>query len=368
MSIPERHLRVLVVDDDPDDHLLTEGTLREAKRARFVVTHVYSAAEARPRMLSGEFDICLLDYMLGSEDGVNLFQSLAAEGYATPTILLSGHDDEELAERVLHAGLADYLEKGRIDAPLLERAILYALERNADRQEIVALNHSLEQRVRERTSELESFCYSVSHDLRAPLRAINATSAILLEDYGALLPSSAREEIDRQAEASARLGRLIDDLLQFVRLGQTTVKPVAFDISALAHSVAEDLRLSVSIQEGLQANGDPSLVRMLLVNLFDNAAKFCGGNEPCIEFGRDARAFFVRDHGIGFDPKYAHKLFEPFERLHREGDYPGTGIGLANVKRVVERHGGKVWGEGRLGDGATFWFSLSELSPVGDRS
>lgn len=365
MRRPDRPLRVLIVDDDPDDHILTAATLKDAHRAKFIVDHARSADEARVKMREGGFDVCLLDYALGATDGVQLFQEEAARGYAIPTILLSGHDDDEIADLVLDAGLADYLEKRSLEAASLERAILYALERDAGRREIVALNQSLEVRVRDRTHELESFCYSVSHDLRAPLRAINATSAILKEDYGNLLPKEALAELERQAEASSRLGNLIDDLLQFVRLGQTEAARHPFDLSALARAVVQELRMEdVEIRPGMMATGDATLVRLLLQNLLDNAAKFCGGKRPCIEVGRNDEAFFVRDHGIGFDPKHAHRLFRPFERLHREGAYPGTGIGLANVRRIVERHGGRVWAESAPGEGATFFFTLgNETGP-----
>lgn len=358
MNRPDHTLRVLIVDDDAEDHILTEDNLREARRARFTVDHAYSAGEARDKMLHGRYDVCLLDYALGATDGVNLFREVTSAGYITPTILLSGHDDDGVADQVLEAGLADYLEKASVNASSLERSIRYALERDAARREIVALNHRLEERVRERTHELESFCYSVSHDLRAPLRAINATSAILMEDFGSQLPTDAVDELERQAEASARLGRLIDDLLQFVRLGQTEAHRVEFDLSALARSVANELRLEVIVADGMTAYGDASLIRLMVMNLIDNAAKFCGEKAPCIEMGQQGDVFYVRDQGIGFDPKYSEKLFQPFERLHREGDYPGTGIGLANVKRIVERHGGQVWAESRPYEGATFFFTL----------
>ena len=358
MKRPDHPLRVLIVDDDPDDQILTEAMLKESTRTRFVVEHARTADEARSRMRAGGLDVCLLDYALGAADGVQIFREMATEGFATPTILLSGHDSEDVEDQVLDAGLADYLEKRSLDGPTLERAILYALERDAARRQIVDLNRSLEVRVRERTHELESFCYSVSHDLRAPLRSINATSAILREDYGAELPAPALAELDRQAEASARLGRLIDDLLQFVRLGQTEVVRSPLDMTALARSVSEELRIAVEVQPGMRGMGDATLVRLLVMNLLDNAAKFCGGKAPCVSMGQNGDVYHVEDHGIGFDPKYAPKLFKPFERLHREGDFPGTGIGLANVKRVVERHGGTVWAEGRPGDGATFSFTL----------
>lgn len=129
-------------------------------------------------------------------------------------------------------------------------------------------------------------------------------------------------------------------------------------MTALAQEVADELRIDVAIQEGMRAFGDPSLVRLLVMNLLDNAAKFCSGQAPCVEMGHVGETFFVRDHGIGFESKYAHKLFRPFERLHRDGQFPGTGIGLANVRRIVDRHGGRVWAEGEPDQGATFSFTL----------
>ncbi len=358
MTRPDRALRILIVDDDPDDRFLTEATLREARRAEFIAEHATSALQGKAKMLAGRFDVCLLDYQLGAIDGVQLFREASEEGYATPTILLSGQDDGDIADLVLQTGLADYLEKRSLDAAILERTILYALERNAARREIIELNRSLEARVQERTYELESFCYSVSHDLRAPLRAINATSAILKEDFGASLPVEAVQELDRQAEASGRLGTLIDDLLQFVRLGQTEARRSPFDMTLVARAVSDELHIDATIQEGMMAVGDAGLVRLLVMNLLDNSAKFCGGKSPCVEMTQVGEIFSVRDQGIGFDPKYASKLFRPFERLHPENNFPGTGIGLANVKRIVDRHGGRVWAESEPGRGATFSFTL----------
>ena len=358
MKIPERTLKVLIVDDDLDDHVLTEGYLRDARRSRFVVDHASNVRDAREKMRSGQFDVCLLDYALGAIDGVQLYKEASAAGFTTPTILLSGHDDADIADFVLESGFADYIEKRTLDAATLERAILYALERDASRKEIVELNRSLEDRVRERTYELESFCYSVSHDLRAPLRAINATSAILKEDFGADLPDAALQELERQEQASARLGNLIDDLLRFVRLGQTEPQRKRIDLSALSRSIAEELRIDASVERGLTVDGDETLVRLLMQNLLDNAAKFCGKKKACVEVGQQGKAIYVKDQGIGFDPSHAHRLFRPFERLHREGEFPGTGIGLANVKRIAEKHGGKVWAESAPGEGATFFFTL----------
>lgn len=236
------------------------------------------------------------------------------------------------------------------------------------------LHEELEQRVEERTQELrhmltemEGFTYTVSHDLRTPLRSIMATSRILLEDFGEAVPPEAADQLERQARAAKKLGDLIDDLLRLSRLGRQEMRKTDVDLSALAAEVVAELgerkdhNVSFEIQPGMHAYGDADLLKLLLSNLLGNAVKFSprGGT---VRFGVEERGgrpvFFVRDEGIGFDPKYSHKLFQPFERLHRDEDFPGTGIGLANVSRVVARHGGTVGAEGQIGQGATFYFSL----------
>lgn len=239
----------------------------------------------------------------------------------------------------------------------------------------------LERRVEERTAdllaavrELEGFTYSVSHDLRAPLRAIVATSSMLIEDASEHLSESDRSLLERQASNARRLGVLIDDLLQMSRIARSQMRWQEVDLSSLADEVLTELRdrpwpqnVTVEIEPCLSGIGDARLLRFVLQNLLENAYKFSpdGGT---IRFGREGQAFFVSDEGIGFDMQYASKLFLPFERLVLERDYPGTGIGLANVQRIIQRHHGSVWAQSELGHGATFYFTLgdsttSETSP-----
>jgi PAS domain S-box-containing protein len=227
----------------------------------------------------------------------------------------------------------------------------------------------LEQRVKQRTLELEAanremegFTFSVSHDLRGPLRAIMSTSMILKEDYGDKLPDDAKDQLERQARAARKMGDLIDDLLKLSRLGRQEISRKDLDLSALAAELVDELRApaEILIQPGLHALADAKLMKLALQNLLDNAIKFSSNTgKAAIEFGqREDGAFFVRDNGIGFDTQYSDRLFLPFERLVLDRDYPGTGIGLANVKRIIDRHGGRVWAESELGHGATFYFTI----------
>lgn len=226
----------------------------------------------------------------------------------------------------------------------------------------------LERRVAQRTSdleaavrELEGFTYSVSHDLRGPLRAISAASMILREDFGSLLPPEAQQLLLRQSDAAKRMGALIDDLLKLSRLGRQELHPEAFDLSAMATEIAHELRCigRMDIEEGMEGFGDPRLVRFVLLNLIENAVKFSPPDGVVRVHGVDG-AFAVSDDGIGFEMEYAPKIFRPFERLVREEEYPGTGIGLANAHRIVQRHGGKIWAESQPGKGSTFYFTLPE--------
>jgi signal transduction histidine kinase len=252
----------------------------------------------------------------------------------------------------------------------LVRAVEVSLRARERQYEMRTLQHELESRVLERTAELkrlneeaEGFSYTISHDLRSPLRAIISTCGILKEDFKSELPSGAIEQLDRQSKAASRMAVLIDDLLKLSRLSREEMTPVTFDYSTLAENLANDIarrqptQCGFEIQPGMEAHGDQLLIRFLLQNLLENACKFSpeGGT---IEVGRNEEVYFVRDHGVGFDQQYSNKLFQPFQRLVDSKQFPGTGIGLTNAKRIVERHGGQIWAEGEPGRGATFYFTL----------
>ena len=240
--------------------------------------------------------------------------------------------------------------------------------------EILKLGRELEiyaAQLEDTNKELEAFVYSVSHDLRAPLRTISGFAKILKEDYAEKFDTQGKDHVERVWNGSERMSRLIEDLLRLSKITRQEIDRMDFDLGKLAESVVENIRrtspgqsVEVVLPRGLRAFVDPSLIRIAFENLFENAWKFSSKKENArIEFGtleQDGKTvFFIKDNGAGFDMTYADKLFQPFHRLHSDTEFPGTGIGLSIVKRVIRRHGGTIWAEGRTGEGATIFFTLA---------
>ena len=251
--------------------------------------------------------------------------------------------------------------------------------RKNEQERVLELNAELERRVVERTTqlevankELESFSYSVSHDLRAPLRAIDGFSQAMLEDYGAGMDQRAKGYLERVRRAAQRMADLIDALLQLSKVARAPMAFAPIDLSAIAGAVAADLgdsdsrrSVKVIIEPGLAAHGEPHLIQIVLANLLGNAWKFTRHVErPQVYVGKNSEGeFYVRDNGAGFEMTYAGKLFGAFARLHPSDEYEGTGIGLATVARIIHRHGGSIRAEGVPGGGATFYFTLPAKEP-----
>lgn len=249
-------------------------------------------------------------------------------------------------------------------------------ERKSAEDKFRGLTLELEHRVVDRTAqlegtnkELEAFCYSVSHDLRAPLRTIRGFSEVLLEQYLPQLDARGQDFLRRTCDAGLQMDKLIEDLLKLSRVTRGEIENRPINLSAIAREVADTLakseperRVEFAIAPNVSASGDERLLRLVLDNLLRNAWKFTGRQQhPCIEFGRqngEASPFFVRDNGVGFDMAYAGKLFGVFQRLHSPAEFAGSGVGLAIVQRVVNRHGGRVWADARVDSGATFYFTL----------
>ncbi|HYC56786.1 MAG TPA: PAS domain S-box protein [Candidatus Binatia bacterium] len=287
------------------------------------------------------------------------------------------HVDLDGTEHIVRAvARSDTDESGRIIR--LTGATLDITEIRQAEQEIRKLNADLEARVEERTAalqravaELETFSYSVSHDLRSPLRAMAGYSEMVLEEARGSLDHTNLERLERIRASSVRMAAMIDDLLSLARLTRAPRNDQNIDFSAMARSVIDDLShgdpqraVEIRIQGGLSLRGDPGMIRIVLQNLVGNAWKFTRNTPtPRIEVGcNDSGAYFVRDNGVGFDATQATKLFRPFERLHRVDEFEGSGIGLATVDRIVRRHAGRIWAEASLGRGSCFYFTVGEAA------
>jgi signal transduction histidine kinase len=348
--------RVLVVDDNPDLRGYIAGLLSSS----YVVHTAGDGVEGLALVRAERPDLVVSDVMMPRLDGHGLVRELRADPHtaSTPVILLSARAGEDSTVEGLAAGSDDYLAK-----PFSARELLARVRTHV---ELARLRREWTEELENANRELDAFSYSVSHDLRAPLRAIDGFRVALEEDCAASLDARGRDHLERIGRNVKRMTALVDDLLKLARISRTPLSTQPVDLSALAHEVAMDVAqhsersVRLDIEPGLTAQADANLLRVLLTNLLGNAWKFTGRSpQPHIAIGRNADgAFYVRDNGAGFDMRFADKLFAPFQRLHSPADFEGTGIGLAIVARIVHRHGGKVWAEGAVDAGATVYFTL----------
>ncbi|HVW25659.1 MAG TPA: ATP-binding protein [Polyangiaceae bacterium] len=332
----------------------------------YEVEAVASADATLKAALETPPDLIVLDVMLPDRDGLSVLKELrAAERTCLiPVILLSSRAGEDAALEGLDAGADDYLVK-----PFSGKALLARVRSCLT---LAKLRKESADKLAEANKELEAFSYSVSHDLRAPLRAIDGFSQALLNDYASKLDDEGRHYLERVRSGTQRMGQLIDDLLHLSRITRAPLRRERVDLTAIGRKILAELasreperRVEWQIADGLVAQGDARLVTVLLENLLGNAWKFTS-KQPLarIHLQSEVRdretAFVVRDNGAGFNMQYANKLFVPFQRLHSAKQFQGTGIGLATVHRVVARHGGRVWAESAPNEGATFFFTLGE--------
>ena len=373
----EQQFKVLLIEDNPGDARLIQESLSGTDGGSFEVEIADRLAPALRRLAGGGFDAVLLDLGLPDSNGPETFAQAKKEAHSVPIIVLTGLGDEALAVKMVQEGAQDYVTKPEVSGGILSRVIRYAIAREQAEQQIRAFNQELEQRVKVRTAELEAaykemeaFSSAVSHDLRAPLRHINGYAAILAEALSPEADPEVSKCLARISEASTRMGALIDDLLKLSRAGQqmltletTALGMVVYRVIAEMRRDTEGRSIEWKVDDLPSVLCDEGLVRQVLGNLIGNAVKYTRKRAlALIEIGQTRalgrHAFFVRDNGIGFDMKYADKLFGAFQRLHSDKDFEGTGIGLATVKRIVQRHGGRIWAEAEPEKGATFFFTL----------
>jgi signal transduction histidine kinase len=359
---------VLVVDDNADLRDYTSGLLA----AQYRVVTAKDGRAALDIIRTQTPDIVLSDVMMPRMSGIELVQALRADPatVAVPVILLSARAGEEFTIEGLDAGSDDYLTKPFTAHELLARVRSHLRVVQSRRKWTAELELA--------NRELDAFSYSVAHDLRGPLRSIDGFSQMLIDHHAEQLDDEGRQWLNVVRTSAQRMSQLIDDLLHLAHMSRGDVRRVPFELSCLVRTVAaqiqdgkQERQIKFTIADGVNVNADPHLVQIVLENLLGNAWKFtCKSAHAEIEFGSqraDGQAcYYVRDNGAGFDMKYASKLFGVFQRMHPESEFPGTGIGLATVKRIVSRHGGKIWAESEARKGATFYFTLGE--PPASRS
>jgi len=360
--------RVLIVDDEVASMNALCDTLGDQGYFTAGFASAKAALEALPD--SGGFDVLLTDLMMPDMNGVELLAAALKVDPYIIGVLMTGQGSIATAVQAMQAGAFDYVLKP-FKVSLILPVLARAMSVRQLRREKAALEHSLRRRTAELEAanrDLEAFSYSVSHDLRAPLRAVDGFARILEEDHAGQLDEEGRRLLGIVRNGAVDMGRLIEDLLEFSASGRQPLRVKEVDMQALAGQAAAlftgeypgvDLRIGALPA----AMGDESLLKQVWANLIGNALKYSSKvPAPRVEVGGEAdsrlRRYWVRDNGAGFKMEAYDRLFSPFRRLHGAEEFPGTGIGLALSKRIVLRHEGRIWGEGKEGEGATFWFEL----------
>jgi two-component system sensor histidine kinase/response regulator len=364
--------RLLIVDDEVAQMRALSDTLG---LEGYATTGFSSATEALAALRPGGFDLLLTDLMMPEMDGIALISEARKIDATLGALIMTGHGTIDTAVQAMKGGALDYILK-----PFKLNVILPVIARALDVQRLRRENAELQERERRRSEELaiayqdlESFSYSISHDLRAPLRIIDSFAQMLEEDYAEGLDTEARRIIGTIRSGSRRMDQLIVGLLEFSRIGRQRLESEAIDMTLLAQAALADVmaeysgpRPCIDIDELPEAAGDATVLRQVWCNLIGNALKYSAKRQtPKIKvmgrIDKNEAVYQIEDNGAGFDMRYAENLFGVFQRLHRTEEFAGTGVGLAIVQRVVARHGGRVWAKGAPDAGACFSFAL----PVG---
>jgi signal transduction histidine kinase len=388
--LSQEPIRILLVEDDEDDAFLLQRALTKAAPGQFAISRVATLEAARRTLISSPFQVVLSDLSLPDSRGLDTFEKIHETDPEVAIVVLTGNDDERLAVRALNEGAQDYLVKGKADGQALVRSMRYAIERNRSRR-LELDNTALANEIRARklaqeqlervaaqleasNRELQQFASVASHDLQEPLRKIVVFGDRLRSRFGGQLGEQGNDYIERMMNAAGRMQKLIDDLLEFSRV-VTRARPfVAVDLAEVVREVLGDLEVLIESKGAVIDVGalptiqaDPTQLRQVFQNLLANAMKFQGeGAVPHVAIraeqatcgGLPGWRLTVRDNGIGFDQQHAEKIFAPFQRLHGRSEFGGSGIGLAIVRRIVERHSGTITAESSPGQGAVFTILL----------
>ena len=373
---PKTRVGVLIVDDDATKRFALRTVLAPLDED---VVEASSGADALRQLLRSEFAVVLLDVRMPIMDGFETAQLIRQRPRSelTPIIFVTALDQAETdMGRGYNLGAVDFVFAPIVPAIMRAKVSVF-VELYRAQQELRRYRTQLETLVEERTialtainRELEAFSYSVSNDLRAPLASFDGLSKTLVEEHGKELDKRTIANLKKMREASERMASVFDGLQMLFRLSSGEIRREEVDVTALAGQVVDELRaadpdrkVSVDVAPEVTVSGDKRLVRILLSNLINNAWKFTATKEgPGISVGREVvdgeSRIFVKDNGAGFDMIDSHRLFGAFQRLHSQSEFPGAGIGLATARRIVNRHGGRIWAEGVVGEGATFYFVL----------
>ena len=361
--------RIIIVDDETAQMRALCNTLQDHQ---FQTTGFSAPKEALDAIRQhGKFDLILADLMMPEMDGISLLKAALEMDPEMVGIVMTGQGTIDTAVKAMKAGAVDYILK-----PFKLSAILPVLSRALAIRRLRAENIELQRCVRkhaaeleEANKELEAFSYSVSHDLRAPLRAVDGFTSMVLARYSEQMPPDAKRLLQQVDASAKRMAQLIEDLLRFSKLSRQALTKSRVNISEVVNTIVQELRneslgreIEVRISDLPNVTGDPSLLRQVFVNLLSNAFKFTRKTKALIEVGCDTsgveNVFFVKDNGAGFDMAYANRLFSVFQRLHTQDQFEGTGVGLSIVQRIIQRHGGRIWAQAEVGKGATFYVAL----------
>ena len=390
-----RRAQLLAIDDSPT---YLEAVADALDHEGYQVTRAPSGMAGLACLEQKSFDCVIVDLIMPEMDGIEVCRRIGERKPATEqpmVIILTACEAKDDMTRGLEAGADDFVGKSS-DITVLKARVRALLRRKFFQEEnrrireqllrkeweaaearaahrLAATRATLIHELESKNKELEAFSYSVSHDLRAPLRSIDGFSKALLEEYAGSLNAQGCDYLRRVRDAAQRMGNLIDDMLELSRVGRSDLRRKEVDLAAIAQAVVRQLQatdphrsVKVVIPDRVMSDADPRLLQILFENLLGNAWKFTGRiADPIVEFGATGQdgepVYFVRDNGAGFDMAYAERLFTPFQRLHAETEFPGTGIGLATVQRIVGRHGGKVWVEAAVNRGATIFWTLPPM-------